>query len=159
MRDVTILFPMKQGKILLGMKKRGFGVEKINGFGGKVGEGESIMQAAVRELYEEVGLKTEESHLRKVGEIEFFFPESKAQKWNQRAHIFMLETWQGIPKESEEMTCEWFDIEKVPFEKMWDTDQHWLPHILEGKRIRAKFHFNEDTETTKSFNIEETSDF
>ena len=37
------------------MKKRGFGEGKWNGFGGKVEEGETILQAALRELKEECG--------------------------------------------------------------------------------------------------------
>ena len=36
------------GEILLGLKKRGFGVGKWNGFGGKVEPGETIPQAAAR---------------------------------------------------------------------------------------------------------------
>ena len=42
------------------MKKRGFGVGKINGVGGKVGKGETIETAAVREAHEEVGVIVEE---------------------------------------------------------------------------------------------------
>ena len=34
---------------MLGLKKRGFGVGKYNGFGGKVGLNESIIDAAIRE--------------------------------------------------------------------------------------------------------------
>lgn len=36
------------GDILLGLKKRGFGEGKWNGFGGKVEPGETIHQAAAR---------------------------------------------------------------------------------------------------------------
>lgn len=39
------------GGILLGLKKRGFGVGKWNGFGGKVEPGETIPQAAARCVY------------------------------------------------------------------------------------------------------------
>jgi 8-oxo-dGTP pyrophosphatase MutT (NUDIX family) len=38
------------------MKKRGFGNGKYNGFGGKVENGETIQQAAIRETIEESGL-------------------------------------------------------------------------------------------------------
>lgn len=38
------------GKLLLGRKLRGFGEGFWNGFGGKVGHGESIVEAAVREV-------------------------------------------------------------------------------------------------------------
>jgi len=38
------------------MKKRGFGVGKWNGYGGKLEEGESIERCATRELEEECGI-------------------------------------------------------------------------------------------------------
>ena len=44
------------------MKKRGFGEGKWNGFGGKVEVGETIVEAAAREVKEECGyvVKTED---------------------------------------------------------------------------------------------------
>ena len=44
------------------MKKRGFGVGKWNGFGGKVEAGETVVEAAAREVTEECGysVKTED---------------------------------------------------------------------------------------------------
>ena len=47
-KDYTLLFVRKDDEILLGMKKRGFGTGKWNGFGGKIEAGETIEQAAVR---------------------------------------------------------------------------------------------------------------
>lgn len=44
----TLTFVVDAGKILLGMKKRGFGAGRWNGFGGKVDPGESIEEAAKR---------------------------------------------------------------------------------------------------------------
>ena len=38
----------KENKILLGMKKRGFGVGRWNGFAGKLKDGESIEDATKR---------------------------------------------------------------------------------------------------------------
>jgi 8-oxo-dGTP pyrophosphatase MutT (NUDIX family) len=53
--QTTLMFLFNsQGQILLAMKKRGFGVGKWNGPGGKVQEKETILQAAVREVKEEV---------------------------------------------------------------------------------------------------------
>ena len=45
---LTLLFVLKPGKVLLGYKKRGFGAERWNGFGGKVQQGETIEEAAKR---------------------------------------------------------------------------------------------------------------
>ena len=44
----TLTVIRDKGKLLLGYKKRGFGTGKINGFGGKVEQGETIMAAAIR---------------------------------------------------------------------------------------------------------------
>ena len=38
---LTLVFLRNETKVLLGMKKRGFGVDKWNGFGGKVEVGET----------------------------------------------------------------------------------------------------------------------
>lgn len=38
------------GRVLLGEKKRGFGEGYFNGFGGKVEAGETVQQAAIREV-------------------------------------------------------------------------------------------------------------
>ena len=40
----------KNGRVLLGLKKKGFGQGYYNGFGGKVEPGETIVQAAQREV-------------------------------------------------------------------------------------------------------------
>ncbi len=53
---LTLCIIYQYPKVLLGMKKRGFGAGRFNGFGGKVENGESIEEAAKREVVEEVGL-------------------------------------------------------------------------------------------------------
>lgn len=45
---LTLVLIKKPNEVLLGYKKRGFGVNKWNGFGGKVEANESISQAAIR---------------------------------------------------------------------------------------------------------------
>lgn len=43
---LTLVLVVQPGRVLLGMKKRGFGAGKWNGFGGKVQPGETIEEAA-----------------------------------------------------------------------------------------------------------------
>jgi mutator protein MutT len=151
MHDATlcILFreiPSRQ--ILLGMKKRGFGKDRYNGFGGKLNTGETVEQAAIRELAEEVGIHTNIKGLKKVGELDFKFPSVPEEKdWNQLVHVYLITEWTGEPIESEEMRPEWFDISKIPYSKMWVDDAHWLPHVLNGKYVKAKFVFGADQKT------------
>ena len=45
---LTLAFIRDGDQLLLGMKKRGFGAGKWNGFGGKVDPGETILQGAAR---------------------------------------------------------------------------------------------------------------
>jgi len=33
-------------------------------------------------------------------------------------------------KETEEMKPEWFSIDEIPYDKMWDDDSYWMPRIL-----------------------------
>lgn len=127
----------------MGLKKRGFGKGKWNGFGGKVLEGETVEEAAARELEEEVSSKPVK--LDKVGEISFTFPEVPKEKdWNQVVHIYVCRDWVGGPLESEEMRPDWFGIELLPFGQMWDDDKHWLPLVLEGKKVLGEFSFDKN---------------
>ena len=72
MKPTTLVFVRRDdGAVLLGKKRRGFGVDKWNGFGGKVRSGESLRQAAVRELQEEVGLIVQPEHLVLTGHLQF----------------------------------------------------------------------------------------
>ena len=45
---LTLVFVLEPGKVLLGLKKRGFGVGWWNGFGGKVQPGETVEMGAKR---------------------------------------------------------------------------------------------------------------
>lgn len=44
----TLVLVVQPQRILLGMKKRGFGAGRWNGFGGKLQAGETVEQAARR---------------------------------------------------------------------------------------------------------------
>ncbi|KAI5221472.1 7,8-Dihydro-8-Oxoguanine Triphosphatase [Manis pentadactyla] len=67
----TLVLVLQPQRVLLGMKKRGFGAGRWNGFGGKVEDGETIEEGAKRELQEESGLTVDT--LQKVGQIMFEF--------------------------------------------------------------------------------------
>lgn len=153
MRKVTLCFLVKGNQILLAMKKEGFGEGKWNGVGGKQEEGESIEQAAVRELAEEIGVKAEVADLENVGDIKFYFDDRP--DWHQHIFIFFVNKWQGEPQESDEMRPEWYEKDKLPYEKMWVDDPHWLPKVLEGQKIEAEFYFNNHGAEIDKFDIRE----
>ncbi len=127
----------KDSCVLLGMKKRGFGEGQWNGFGGKIEAGETIEDAALRELKEEVNL--EARALSKVGILEFSFESDPVVL---EVHVFKVTDFFGEPVESEEMRPEWFTFDAIPFERMWPDDRHWFPYLLSNKQFRGVFQFD-----------------
>ena len=125
------------------MKKRGFGVGKVNGVGGKLEEGETVTQGAVRETQEEINVTIAETDLKKVADIKFtFVDENKAIKEEYNTHVFLADKFEGEPIETEEMKPEWYKISEAPYEKMWEDDKSWLPLVLSGRTLNAHFEFN-----------------
>ncbi|MDD5416427.1 MAG: NUDIX domain-containing protein [Candidatus Aenigmarchaeota archaeon] len=158
MRDVTLCFLVKEKEILLGLKKRGFGKDKYNGFGGKLKDGESIEEAALRELEEEINIKTGIKDLMKVADLTFTFPEPK-RDWNQRVHVFFINDWNGEPKESDEMRPVWTDKQKLPFARMWAGDKYWLPMALDGKMIRGEINFKNNGDAVEKIKLNEVNEW
>jgi 8-oxo-dGTP pyrophosphatase MutT (NUDIX family) len=153
LRKVTICFLVKDDKVLLAMKKRRFGTGKWNGTGGKLKEGESIEEGAIRETKEEIGVDIKK--MKEMGVIRFYFSDmSKADDFNQEGYVFTVTEWDGVPSESEEMAPRWFNVNELPFESMWSDDPHWLPKVLEGKFVDAEFLFD-DKEKPIDVKIEE----
>lgn len=146
MKEATLCLLIKKDQdneeLLLAMKKRGFGMGKWNGVGGKIDfeKGDkNIVDAARRETEEEIGIKIKE--LEKVAVLNFTFPYKK--DWNQSVHVFLAKSWEGEPKESEEMAPKWFKVPEIPYDEMWDDDKFWLPYILKGEKLKADFIFKE----------------
>lgn len=154
MREATVcvlVWGNPPEQILLGLKKAGFAAGKYNGIGGKVEAGETVTTAAVRELEEETGIKAAEEDLQAMGHLTFLFPARPA--WNQAVHVFLLRKWIGDPQESREMAPAWFRVDAIPFERMWQDNAHWLPRILAGERLRARYTYGHDNETIEAVEL------
>ncbi len=156
MKITTLCFLKREGEVLLAMKKRGFGEGKFNGVGGKVEVGESALLAAIRETKEEIGVLLEERHAVYTARLAFSF--ENRPEWNQDCFVFLADSWKNEPVETEEMSPRWFSTKKLPFEHMWVDDRHWLPKVLSGKKIRARFHFDAEGREIKSAEVKEYKD-
>lgn len=135
---LTLCIIHEHPRVLLGMKKRGFGEGRWNGFGGKVEEGESVEESMRRELMEEAGI--EAGKLERAGVMELHYP---AEEKTWEVHVFRGMDLVNKPEESEEMRPAWFYIDEIPFEKMWPDDLYWFPYFLRGEEFTGSFHFDE----------------
>lgn len=135
------------------MKKRGFGAGKWNGTGGKLNGDESATVAAIREVAEEIGAIIAPEELKDAGTIEFIYQD--CPDWNTLSYVFTAEKWGGEPSESEEMKPAWFVSDKLPFESMWIDDPHWVPKIISGKKIKARFIFDKKGTELVEYDVSE----
>ena len=129
-RILTLCIIHNNTHILLGMKSRGFGEGRWNGFGGKVEEG------IKREVREEC--KIVMADVKKRGILNFSFRDKPEVL---EVHVFSGSKFRGEPAETEEMRPQWFRIEEIPYDQMWPDDRHWLPLLLSGKNFKGDFHF------------------
>lgn len=145
MKTTTLCYLIRDGQVLLAMKKRGFGAGKWNGPGGKVEANESIEAACIRETQEETGIMPAKLEAR--GTVEFVF--DGHQDWENVCHVFVATEWTGNACETEEMKPAWFAIEDVPYGEMWADDVFWLDGVLRGGVVNERFYFDESGQVLK----------
>lgn len=139
--NTTLLLIIKNNKILLPRKKRGFGEGLFNGVGGKVKENETIKEAMIRETKEEINVTP--VNVEEYGFTEFYeFYKGCRIKINMTT--FVATDYIGSITESEEMEPFWFDVNNIPFESMHPDDKFWMPILLSGKKFRAMFNIDEN---------------
>jgi len=137
--------PTGQLQVLLGRKKKGLGLGNIVGLGGKLEPGETPVDAAVREIEEESGLRVEAQNLIPRGVLTYLFPSREA--WSQMSTVFVCSEWTGTPRESDELNPEWYAVAELPVSDMWDDAKHWLPGVLSGATAHSTFTFGPDLKT------------
>lgn len=137
---MNLLFLTKKNQVLLALKKRGFGANRYNGIGGKIELNETVEEALIRESQEEIGVTP--LKFEKMANIVFdeYF---KSEPTLVEVDVYIASKWTGKPTESEEVNPKWFKINQIPFDQMWPDDLYWLPQVLDGKKISAKFKLDE----------------
>jgi 8-oxo-dGTP diphosphatase/2-hydroxy-dATP diphosphatase len=138
---VTLVFVRRGNEILLGMKKRGFGEGRWNGFGGKIEPGETKLEGVQRELIEESGLTG-----NRFEEIAHIFFDFETTPDEIDCTVFFCDDYSGEPIETDEMRPQWFRANELPYSEMWIDDKYWLPLALAGKKLEAIFHFKNQSE-------------
>jgi 8-oxo-dGTP diphosphatase len=135
----TLLFIIRQGHVLLIDKKTGFGQGKVNGPGGRLEGGETPLEAAIREVEEEV--RVTPTGIESCGELFFQFQDG------HRIHgfVYRADGYVGQPTETFEARPFWRPLVSLPYDRMWADDRYWLPLVVERQPFVARFLFDGET--------------
>lgn len=135
-------------EVLLGVKLRGFGEGKLNGYGGKRDAGESMLSCAVRELKEESGLSIGPNSLDHVASLEFHM--SSLLLMSVEVFLCDYAACSGVEIETDEMKPRWTLESELPalFQQKltWPDDEFWLPRTLAGERLSGRFKYRDDAD-------------
>ncbi len=126
-------------EVLLIDKKRGLGAGMVNAPGGRLEPGESPVEAAVREVEEEVGL-TVTGSLRAAGEHQHQFVDGL----RLHLHVFVATEAHGTLTETDEARPFWTPMDRVPLDRMWADNRLWVPPVLAGASAWGRYVFDGD---------------
>jgi 8-oxo-dGTP diphosphatase len=121
---------------LAGARADDYHLGKWNGLGGKLEPGESPLDAAGRELYEESGLRLPLERFQALGTLQF--PDFKAHKnedWMVfvfRAEVSAAEAAK-VHSQVDEGKLHWISPDRLPELGFWAGDRYFLPHVLAAR--------------------------
>lgn len=116
--------------------------------GGKMESKETPQACAVRETFEETGLKVK--NLETIGTFKFYV---EGKGLDYLVHIFSTNSFTGSIRSTDEGKVKWVNVDKIPFNRMWDGDKYWLPLMLQGDRFDARFYYDKGNKKTIKYEI------
>lgn len=130
----TLVFPVRGSKVMLATKMGKIGAGYLNGWGGGVEIGETVLACAVREFEEEAGgTIVKEEDLVQVGIAHFKNNKSDGSVFTCTVHVFMVFKWQGEIVSTPEMANpSWHRIADLENQNLMLADKQWLPQMLIG---------------------------
>lgn len=147
-RRVVLCFLFRSGagrqEVLLGLKRKGFGTGRVVALGGKIDGAETALDAAVREVREESGIVLAPAEVRDAGHITWSFPSRPA--WNMAATLFTADAQHSRPVACDEIEPCWYPADDLPWPAMWQDAPHWIPTLLDGRRVDARIVMAGDNE-------------
>jgi len=146
---VCVVYLIRTGanglEVLLGDKRVGLGRGRVLGIIGPLAHDEDPREAAVREAREQVGVGVAASDLHEAGTVEYHFPTRTA--WSRHATVLVCRRWSGEPVETAALTPRWYPLAGLPYTRMWGDAPRWLPAVLRGGRVDARYTFGPDLAT------------
>jgi 8-oxo-dGTP diphosphatase len=107
---------------------------KWNGLGGKLNPGESPEECAVREVFEESGLKVHNPHLKGILTFPAF---SQDEDWY--VFVYVVEDFEGELIDSAEGNLRWIDNADLTGLNLWEGDPIFLPWLDRQGIFSGKF--------------------
>ncbi len=135
----TLLFIQQNNRLLLIEKKRGFGAGYYNAPGGHIEDGETALEAAIRETQEELCITP--LNPQHVGVLMFQFTDGHSI----HGEVFTATEFEGAPTETDEAVPYWFPIDNLPWHNMWADDPVWYPKMIAGEKFVGHFTFDHKT--------------
>lgn len=149
--EMVVGYPIKDGHILLGLRKQNPWQGQLSGAGGKAESCLTIRENQQAELYQEFGLECEEEDLLLNGIIKIHFHNGTIKT----LYIFRILDWSGTARETEEMRPIDFLLPFAPVRDMIPGDNLWFHFIQDGLYFEATMH-RADIDTVESFEITDT---
>lgn len=144
--NMTMVYDRQTNRVLVLDKRKRYGWEGLTFCGGKVNEGESFYDSAIRELYEESGLMATDLVL--VGHVQWIVDGQR-----EVGVLYQTENYTGQVQASEEGDLSWMTLDELEeaegksasmaeILRVYRDPQvsEVIFHYVEGSCIRVEFH-------------------
>jgi len=141
MKLATLCYIQHNNKTLMlyrNKKENDYHEGKWNGLGGKLEQGETPEECAIREAYEESGLIIKNPQMK--GIITFPMFDGK-DDWY--VFLFLFNGFEGKLIDSPEGTLKWVETEKLTDLNLWEGDKIFVPWLFQNKFFSAKFNYKD----------------
>ncbi|MEE9429624.1 MAG: 8-oxo-dGTP diphosphatase [Melioribacteraceae bacterium] len=137
MKLATLCYIIDGDKTLMlyrNKKENDYHEGKWNGLGGKLEQGETPEECAIREVYEESGFVVSEPEMKGLITFPMFDGVDDWYVW-----AFVFKKFKGKQIDSPEGTLEWIENKKLTELNLWDGDKIFIPWLFQDKCFSAKF--------------------
>jgi len=142
MKKASLVLIARNGWGLFGRKQGSpeIGEGTLNGPGGKMELiDKTILDCALRETWEELGIRLDKERMKKVSIITFY----ARGKPSFEVHIYLTRFYRGKPRVTKSMIPERHRLALIPWGRFLESDKKWMPKLLRGKSFNANVYYRE----------------